>query len=232
MGMAICARIHRCQPANLAQELVGADLNACAAVMQAPFAAELGAPGARLTAAELEDCASKRDAAPCGAAPAPCTFSPGALADGTPCRFPSQCASGHCRVLPDGMAAQPGCGLCAPRLAAGAKCDGDHDCAPGLACSAASFLCAAPPAAPALQPIAGAAAGASCGGDGDCGDGLYCASGSCAALTVVAPGAACDATRVPASVCAGELLGAACVAGTCVVAAPDPAPDPTACVKP
>jgi hypothetical protein len=244
---ATCALIERCQLHGV--DRFG-DLGSCVARLSAVCASELAAPGARATTSTVEGCSLALSTAACAAFragdPAPACRPPsGALGDGAPCAFDSQCASAFCRVSRSarcGACAEPlaagdlcdgACpvgltcaddGSCRAFAAAGALCDASHPCPPGLGCtgSPTTFL-------PACQPL-GAQAGAACDAssatlpDCDPAAGLFCdgAPGQCRAVAAAAVGATCGAGAAcgPGASCFGACVADAVDGASCSASGP------------
>lgn len=191
---------------------------ACIARLRARCTSALAAPGSGSSVGSTEVCAHALAGVSCDAFrsgdPSPACRAPaGALAEGTRCRFDTQCATAFCRVpqaagcgacakvtvegdpCPDGScSAGLVCGgdqVCRPFAAAGAPCDATRLCAPGFACAGGTTTllgaCARAVAA------AGAACDASSVAAADCdpGAGLFCDGGVCRAVADARPGGGC-----------------------------------------
>lgn len=141
-----------------------------------------------------------------GKLPADCTPA-GPAADGQPCAFNAQCASGYCGGTKNAL-----CGTCAPQPAPGDSCATSR-CGPGQNCVAATMTCADV-----------GILNAACDSNDPCGNGLSCvdasaksAGGTCQ-VALGTPGAACGGEAMPG--CNGS-LGLACVGAsgskTCVM---------------
>jgi hypothetical protein len=232
---AVCARLEACAPLHV-QEVFG-DRPTCERRTALRCTLDASLPGSGLDAATSAACAAALPSASCdelldGAIPA-CRWS-GARPDGAGCSAGLQCASGHC-PLPDAAA----CGTCAARVALGAVCTTNEECAWPLRCSLVG-RCAPAEAEgafcnetrPCREPVfvcrAGdstcqrrARAGEPCNEDGSappvaCERGLLCrpsASGSCFAIQFARAGERCAALPF------GRLMGCggsgACVESVC-----------------
>ncbi len=147
------------------------DLATCIARLHDTCVASLAAPNTAITATIVQACATAYPSIACndylnGNLPASCLAQPGPGANGTACRYASQCQSGYCAVN-TGSA----CGACAAPPVAGALCDGaggvDGCGGHGMACVGASFDTAGH--CNALVPMGG-----TCDTTHECAAGLSC----------------------------------------------------------
>ncbi len=159
----LCEHINACFP-DLVQAFWGS-VAECASRSKLSCEADLAAPGAATTPAQIGACASAYSKQSCdllfsGSEPEECNV-PGTRNDGEPCGVDTQCKSTNCKIN------SGECGACAPRVAAGGSCDVDDDCDANLTC--ANGVCATP-----------VPAGGACATTDQCLRSLLCKNGTCA----------------------------------------------------
>ncbi|MCA9583736.1 MAG: hypothetical protein KC657_00085 [Myxococcales bacterium] len=184
----------------------------------------LAAPGQGITAAFLSDCASKLQAAPCGADfDEICAQPAGSLENGAACGDDTQCKSKECK-----KASGTACGKCEAQAAIGQPCDPrSSNCVDGASCVTKDGTTGTCEASPKLKE------GEVCfdpskpsSGLGNCASGLRCAIGAASAPAKCAPRGAAGADCSSSGDCLTELTcvdkkcapppgeGAACATGT------------------
>lgn len=248
---AFCIQTEKCETAGFRQDWYGT-VPKCVEQLQPSCAAELAAPGTATTEQTMNACAKALMLQSCAgfltAPPAAC-LTPGTLANGAACEFPTQCASTYC-------AASGFCGTCQPRVAAGAQCVPVADpryvaCESGLVCeySGSSSKCSTPlqagatcdssfmhqctPPLTCLQGLCSPALAIDagpCNLDSDCAGGAYCSvafqATMCRMPTYQPPGAPCNFQQgMPCGAGASCLAGdAAATTGNCVAVAANGGP--------
>lgn len=166
-----CARRDACSNGFAVRRAYG-DLATCEQRVRDACVTSLGARGTGQTPANVTACAAAYPSVACvdllngTNLPASCGAQVGAVANGAPCRYASQCQSGYCAV-PTGT----NCGVCAARPAAGAACNG-----PGapIGCGGSGLTCAGETAMAAGACVALGARGTLCDPTHPCGAGLSC----------------------------------------------------------
>jgi hypothetical protein len=129
-----CSRLQTCSPSALLLDF--GTQQTCQERMAANCPNEFVAPGAAVTPIGLANCARARARQTCTEfltdRPLECYWQ-GALSDGAPCEYDSQCQSSAC-YRTNGW-----CGTCQPRVGLGASCDPTQvKCASGLLCADAN----------------------------------------------------------------------------------------------
>jgi hypothetical protein len=153
----------------------------------------LALPGISVTPAALDACSSAVEAHGCnGAFQGPCSFGPGALADGAHCASPDQCMSDSCTAgQTTGNGTASACGTCV----AGSMC--------GTSVCAANTVCITNSTGASCAPITFGSAGAACDGlKAQCNPGLVCSQVS---HTCAQPGVMGDTCAAPID-CGGSLI--------------------------
>jgi hypothetical protein len=132
--------------------------------------------GATRELADLKTCAAVFAALACDELDStpPACVTPGTLEVGSPCKFPSQCATLHCKL--DASSNAP-CGRCASSIAEGKSCGGStEECAFGLFCDVTTCR-------RSLSSAAGL--DEACSPGGLCQPDLYCVNDKCVAAPAV-----------------------------------------------
>jgi hypothetical protein len=131
MAEASCDLYLRCAP-HFARTSLG-DRDRCLATTTAECRARTSAPGSLTKPAALERCTADLTKASCDVPFSAghgegCNAMPGALVDGDPCTYGTQCASGFCAHDKAAL-----CGTCAPRPREGdpCPCSSEHFCHEG-----------------------------------------------------------------------------------------------------
>lgn len=128
-----CNRLEECTPTLM--DILYGDKTTCFERMSEPCAAVLALPDTTKTPSWTSQCSALLNASSCEEVltrlpPTECTPAPGARKAGATCADDGQCETSYCKFTV-GL----GCGLCAPKAAAGEGCDKDDDCVRGTGCA-------------------------------------------------------------------------------------------------